>query len=165
MGTQIIWLFLISFISLIAGLVKPSLIGNFLNKNLSRKRIFGYLGSLTVLLFILVGVTNPTSTQVASDKEVKGITTAQPSSTATPSPSIAPSPTLSSSLVPSPTATAKPTPTVTPKPVATSTPVPTTAPSVNSSSGATAICRDGTYSYSQHRSGTCSHHGGVAQWL
>jgi len=32
-------------------------------------------------------------------------------------------------------------------------------------SGATALCRDGTYSYSKHRSGTCSHHGGVARWL
>jgi len=31
--------------------------------------------------------------------------------------------------------------------------------------GATAQCVDGTYSYSQHRSGTCSYHGGVAQWL
>lgn len=31
--------------------------------------------------------------------------------------------------------------------------------------GATAICRDGTYSYSANRRGTCSHHGGVAQWL
>jgi hypothetical protein len=31
--------------------------------------------------------------------------------------------------------------------------------------GPTAICRDGTYSYSQHHSGTCSHHGGVARWL
>jgi resuscitation-promoting factor RpfB len=31
--------------------------------------------------------------------------------------------------------------------------------------GATAQCVDGTYSYSQHRSGTCSHHGGVARWL
>jgi hypothetical protein len=28
--------------------------------------------------------------------------------------------------------------------------------------GATAQCADGTYSYSKHRSGTCSHHGGVA---
>jgi len=28
--------------------------------------------------------------------------------------------------------------------------------------GATARCRDGTYSFSQHRSGTCSRHGGVA---
>ena len=31
--------------------------------------------------------------------------------------------------------------------------------------GATAQCGDGTYSFSQHRSGTCSHHGGVAEWL
>jgi hypothetical protein len=31
--------------------------------------------------------------------------------------------------------------------------------------GATAQCRDGSYSFSQHRQGTCSHHGGVAQWL
>src|SRR5438552_4738815 len=31
--------------------------------------------------------------------------------------------------------------------------------------GATTQCRDGTYSYSQHRSGTCSYHGGVAVWL
>src|SRR5262249_44766552 len=31
--------------------------------------------------------------------------------------------------------------------------------------GSTAQCRDGTYSFSQHRSGTCSHHGGVAEWL
>jgi hypothetical protein len=31
--------------------------------------------------------------------------------------------------------------------------------------GASAQCRDGTYSFSQHRSGTCSRHGGVSQWL
>ncbi|WP_304512145.1 DUF3761 domain-containing protein [Amycolatopsis sp. GM8] len=31
--------------------------------------------------------------------------------------------------------------------------------------GATAHCKDGTYSFSQHRQGTCSGHGGVAQWL
>ncbi|MBN3726650.1 DUF3761 domain-containing protein [Burkholderia sp. Ac-20379] len=30
--------------------------------------------------------------------------------------------------------------------------------------GATAHCRDGTYSFSRHRSGTCSRHGGVAEW-
>lgn len=35
----------------------------------------------------------------------------------------------------------------------------------NNPVGATARCRDETYSYSQHRSGTCSHHGGVAEWL
>lgn len=31
--------------------------------------------------------------------------------------------------------------------------------------GATARCRDGTYSYSEHASGTCSHHGGVGRWI
>ncbi|HWM32751.1 MAG TPA: DUF3761 domain-containing protein [Pseudolysinimonas sp.] len=28
----------------------------------------------------------------------------------------------------------------------------------------TALCRDGTYSYSQNHRGTCSWHGGVAEW-
>lgn len=40
---------------------------------------------------------------------------------------------------------------------------PAYAPSVPS--GATAICGDGTYSFSQSRRGTCSHHGGVREWL
>lgn len=31
--------------------------------------------------------------------------------------------------------------------------------------GATAQCRDGSYSFSQGRRGTCSHHGGVAKWF
>lgn len=40
---------------------------------------------------------------------------------------------------------------------------PAFAPSVPA--GASAICGDGTYSFSQSRRGTCSHHGGVAEWL
>ena len=32
------------------------------------------------------------------------------------------------------------------------------------STGASAICNDGTFSYSQHRQGTCSWHNGVRQW-
>ncbi|MCU1640633.1 MAG: hypothetical protein JWN03_908 [Nocardia sp.] len=31
--------------------------------------------------------------------------------------------------------------------------------------GATAQCGDGTYSFSQHRDGTCSDHSGVQRWL
>ena len=31
--------------------------------------------------------------------------------------------------------------------------------------GATAQCRDGTYSFSRNHRGTCSHHGGVSRWL
>jgi Protein of unknown function (DUF3761) len=30
--------------------------------------------------------------------------------------------------------------------------------------GSSAKCRDGTYSFSKHHSGTCSRHGGVAEW-
>lgn len=30
--------------------------------------------------------------------------------------------------------------------------------------GATAKCKDGTYSFSRNRRGTCSHHGGVSVW-
>lgn len=33
------------------------------------------------------------------------------------------------------------------------------------SNAPTAKCKDGTMSHSKHHSGTCSHHGGVAQWL
>src|SRR5436190_3994641 len=42
---------------------------------------------------------------------------------------------------------------------------PTIRNSQRNPTGATARCRDGTLSYSQHHRGTCSHHGGVAQWL
>ncbi|MHB1058814.1 MAG: DUF3761 domain-containing protein [Rhodanobacter sp.] len=31
--------------------------------------------------------------------------------------------------------------------------------------GATAQCRDGSFSFSMNHRGTCSHHGGVARWL
>ena len=31
--------------------------------------------------------------------------------------------------------------------------------------GASARCRDGSWSFSGSRRGTCSHHGGVARWL
>jgi hypothetical protein len=43
--------------------------------------------------------------------------------------------------------------------------VPVAASGGSAPPGATARCRDGTYSFSQHHSGTCSHHGGVAAWL
>ena len=45
-------------------------------------------------------------------------------------------------------------------PAATETPTPAPTPPP----GTTAQCSDGTPSFSQHRSGTCSHHGGVKQW-
>ena len=47
-----------------------------------------------------------------------------------------------------------------------------TAPATKSTGAAsegkgppTAKCKDGTLSYSKHHTGTCSDHGGVAEWL
>jgi hypothetical protein len=56
----------------------------------------------------------------------------------------------------------KPAPKPVPKPAPRPAPKAPVAPS--HPAGATARCNDGTYSYSQHRSGTCSHHHGVAIW-
>jgi hypothetical protein len=41
----------------------------------------------------------------------------------------------------------------------------TTAANDTSPAGATAQCKDGTYSHSKTHQGACSHHGGVAKWL
>ena len=35
----------------------------------------------------------------------------------------------------------------------------------NNPAGATAQCKDGSYSHSKDRRGACSHHGGVAKWI
>lgn len=54
----------------------------------------------------------------------------------------------------------------TPPPSAMPAPAKLTPPSTAGAAGAaTAKCRDGSMSYSVHHSGSCSHHGGVAQFL
>lgn len=50
------------------------------------------------------------------------------------------------------------------RPSPTSSPTSTPSSSASSTDGATAICNDGSLSYSQHRRGTCSHHGGAREW-
>jgi hypothetical protein len=44
-------------------------------------------------------------------------------------------------------------------------PSPTRTVTGHPPTGASAKCRDETFSFSRSRRGTCSHHGGVAQWL
>jgi hypothetical protein len=83
---------------------------------------------------------------------------ASPSQAATASPSPSPSPQPS----PSPSPIASPT-----HAAAVAPPVPPPAPdpyAAAKAAGATAVCADGTWSYSKTRSGTCSHHGGVHWW-
>ena len=41
---------------------------------------------------------------------------------------------------------------------------PGSAPATNARRGATAKCKDGTYSHSRTHTGACSYHGGVAEW-
>jgi len=57
-----------------------------------------------------------------------------------------------------------PPPVPTPPPPTTTTQPPPPPPTTTPGNGATALCRDGTYSYSKTHSGTCSGHGGVAVW-
>lgn len=100
---------------------------------------------------------------------------------------VAPSNYTQPTLTPAPTKYFKPTPTPTFYPRITPTPTPyyptntlsndnyytnsagnevhSPAYSDTVPAGASAKCRDGTYSFSQSRRGTCSHHGGVAEWL
>lgn len=77
-------------------------------------------------------------------------------------------PTASASApAPAPTASA-PTPAAPAAPQASTsaaTPTSSTNASNTDATGATAKCKDGTYSHSKHHSGSCSHHGGVAQFL
>jgi hypothetical protein len=126
-----------------------------------------------------IGVSDPatlaaTSTQwtaIQTYISASQTTQASPPTTSTPAPPPKPPPT------PPPTTAAPRTPTTSPPTTAAPScsagsyvnvdgnciPRPVSAPSAPA--GATAQCNDGTYSFSQHRRGTCSHHGGVAVWL
>ncbi|MEV0071547.1 DUF3761 domain-containing protein [Amycolatopsis sp. NPDC050768] len=103
-------------------------------------------------------------------------TTESPVSPTSVSPYVAPETTASKAAAPKTTARAKTTPKTTAAPPKTNTAacsgdyyrnssgVCVHRPSSNPA-GATAKCKDGSYSYSQHRSGTCSGHGGVLTWI
>lgn len=76
-------------------------------------------------------------------------------------------------VAPAPSPTPTPTPSPTPSP--TPTPIPSPPPGSNictvsspisaACGTATAVCKDGTYSCSQNRNGTCSFHDGVSCWI
>jgi hypothetical protein len=141
------------------------------------KKILIILGVLLGLGFIDVVVSNFNQPQ----PQVQGAQTqvVQPTVSAVPIVSIIPVPTLSPSSTPNlPSPNPKPTPQSTDN---TNSGLSNDNYYTNSSgntvhspaysdgggvpAGATAQCGDGTYSFSQHRQGTCSHHGGVSQWL
>lgn len=131
-----------------------------------------------VLAFLVIGGiananNNPASTNKLTDSPTSASTTAE---------------TESKNVLQAQEIKSEPAPAATPTPSPTPSPAPTPAPSSGLSNdnhytnsagnevhspaysssvpaGATARCGDGTYSFSQSRRGTCSHHGGVASWL
>jgi Protein of unknown function (DUF3761) len=127
---------------------------------------------------------SPTSGQstsgIASSPSAHPVPPAVASPSASPSTTALAPPTPARTVAPPPATTQPPRPPATtqpPRPPATTQPprppattqAPVEAPPAPLPSGppagATALCNDGTYSFSQHHQGTCSHHGGVAQWL
>ena len=67
---------------------------------------------------------------------------------------------------PAPAAKPVPKPAAAPKAAPASKAAPATASGVNNiAAGATAQCKDGTYSHAKNHRGACSRHGGVGKWL
>jgi hypothetical protein len=157
------------------------------------KNSLNIIFSVLIVLFIALGCGNSSNTSSDYNRNVNSIKTlvANPSSTASSSPLTAtatatpkrvilvkPSPdatsspiTKSSSLESSDTQTVKDSQestTTNSRTSTTSKSTRTISPSISEKttlSGASARCRDGSLSFSQNRRGTCSHHGGVAQWF
>jgi hypothetical protein len=174
-----VFLLLFSLLGLLVSVFHPTLVGKLLNKDISRKGSSLLMGFLALASLIIIGATatpTQTSNSLNSDKKVEGISTQN-------NVSIPSTNSIDSSQIASSTPTLKPSSTPTLKPTPTSTPsnndlsndttyinsqgntVHSPAYSNSIPLGASAICGDGTYSFSQNRRGTCSHHGGVSQWL
>jgi len=140
-----------------------------------KKVVLGVIGvGLGLIGLASIGTSNalPSSSNVNSSVEATATPVVTPVSAVKTTPSISPSSSPEQVIV-APVAT----------PVSTNTPAASSlsnddyytnvdgnsvhAPAMSNSvpAGASAVCGDGSYSFSQHRSGTCSHHGGVARWL
>jgi len=114
------FLFIVSFICLIAGLIKPSLFSRFIKRDITRKKLGLTLGVASFVFFILIGTTAPkveveqktqptTSDQTDQTGQVKE-TTATPETSQIPTPK--PETTPKADTTPTPAPTPAPTPKV-----------------------------------------------------
>jgi cytoskeletal protein RodZ len=120
----------------------------------------------------LVSISSSSTTTSSTDAPTTTSTTVAPTTTVVTATPVAPATTAVHTTH---TTHATPTTAAPPAPSSTSSgkgyinvdgnfvPSPVQAPSAPA--GATAQCNDGSYSFSQHHSGTCSSHGGVKSWL
>jgi outer membrane biosynthesis protein TonB len=183
MSGLFVLLFLVSAIAFIISMIKPSI---FSKINISsRKTAAISLGGLAVFFFMLTVITAPNNQQSVEGLATQSVTVAItnkptqkpiPSPTPTVVPTVTPAPVPPTDVQPSSTQSIS----TQPSPQVSSglsnnnyytnvdgNQVHSPADSTNGQvpAGATAQCNDGTYSFSQHHSGTCSGHGGVANWL
>jgi hypothetical protein len=133
-------------------------------------------GIATLLLLAAIGAAGAPPAATSSGQPVAQVHPSSPTSadtrTASPSHSPIASPSPSPSHLPStsPTPAPSPTPQAVPAPAPPPPPAPPAPPASQdpypaaTAAGASAVCADGTLSYSKTRSGTCSHHGGVHWW-
>lgn len=182
MNGLFIIIFLISLVAFIIGIFKPT---SFSKINIHTRKSSSILfGSLFLLSFLLIGATSPPQPLQSNQNQ-----TLQTVSSSVPTFYIKPTiaPTVVEKLQPhiiSPTTTSYNSTQISPSVSSTDTTnsglsnnnyytnvngnqVHSPAYSTNGQvpAGATAKCNDGTYSFSQHHNGTCSGHGGVAEWL
>ncbi|GAB3398664.1 hypothetical protein GCM10027568_36000 [Humibacter soli] len=116
--------------------------------------------------------TCPGQTMPVSSFATGSVVTAPVPPTATPSPTSAPpapkpvdpapAPAAPAPAAPAPAAPAPAAPA--PAAPAPAAPAPAAPAPADPGNAATALCNDGSLSFSQHASGTCSHHGGVQIW-
>ncbi|NOZ00236.1 MAG: DUF3761 domain-containing protein [Chloroflexi bacterium] len=133
-------------------------------------KVFGsqWFVSGTIAFFLIMTQVCSSGTVVLASMPTRIPTftpTLTPSTTPTPTYTLTPTITLTPSLTNTPTNTSTPTLTPTPTNSRIPTPSKTLTATEDPMKYVTAICRDGTYSYSTHRQGTCSHHGGVKEWI
>jgi Protein of unknown function (DUF3761) len=143
----------------------------YLSHSLASRGVVAALIALVLITMQVVSSVSATGSAILASIPTKTTSpTATPTLANTATPTYTPPSTITdtATITFSPTATYTPPVPATHEPTRTPlpgfTPVPL-LPTLDPLQGVTAICNDGTYSYSQHSRGTCSHHGGVKQWI
>jgi outer membrane biosynthesis protein TonB len=159
---------------------KPSLMARVMALQPNRRNSL-LSAAIAALMLLTLTVAVACGSPAASTPVVAAATTATPTAeptstpapTADPTPTPTPAPTLAATPAPPPAvapaaapvaAVPAPAPRVAPPPPPVAQPPAADPYAPATAAGASAVCADGTWSYSKSRSGTCSHHGGVHWW-
>jgi outer membrane biosynthesis protein TonB len=171
---------------------KPSPLARVMALPPNRRNLILLATPIAALMLLTFTVAVASGSPPAATPEVAVATTATPTVEPTATPTQTAKPTPTPTATPSPTATPAPPPAAAPAPppvpavrdpaprvAAPAPPPPVAAPvppppaaqppaadpyAAATAAGASAVCADGSWSFSKTRSGTCSHHGGVHWW-